>query len=314
MELGILKKLTQEYVDDYCTKNGYINKSVYIKYSEKLKLICPNNHEIQMPFSTFKRGHRCPLCYGNKKLTQEYVDEYYKSYGYTNKSVYINSKKLNTTICPNNHECKISFNSFKDGHRCFICNGNPTHTQEYVDNYFQKEGWTNHSIYKNNKTKLNVTCPEGHNQQKEFRSFVNGRRCKICHYKNNTGANNPCYKTDRTRQSRMEYLKFNIKKLHILSDDPLYQSYILSKTKAKDSSDKWRKSDFHVDHIYPRVAFIDNDLDKIYNPLIVKKICNLRENLRIITKEENGSKGGVYDSTEFLKWFENKYKSFKNIK
>jgi hypothetical protein len=106
-------------------------------------------------------------------------------------------------------------------------------------------------------------------------------------------------KKDRTISYRRRYLLTNKSDINTLKDDPNYETYLINKIK------------YSIDHIYPRVAFIDNNLDKEYNSKIVKQICNLRENLRIIPMNENKSKSGKYNQEEFMNWFNNKIKEYE---
>lgn len=87
---------------------------------------------------------------------------------------------------------------------------------------------------------------------------------------------------------------------NILKDEPLYENYIQSQKEAKESYKVWDTSKYAVDHIFPRIAFIDNNLDKIYNHKLIKEICNLRENLRIIPQKENSDKHAKYNQEEFM--------------
>ena len=126
------------------------------------------------------------------------------------------------------------------------------------------------------------------------------------------GEKHPMYNPDRTRKRRSDLLKFDYKHEIILNDDPMYNEYIEYKqisTQIKKSKYA-AKPKYSIDHIQPRVAFIDNDLDNIYGTKTIKKICNLRENLRIITKEENGHKAGKYTQEEFMTWFNEKIKEY----
>ena len=127
-----------------------------------------------------------------------------------------------------------------------------------------------------------------------------------CRNSNMFGENNPRFNKDRSRLIRIKYIQFDLTKLHILNDDPNYTNHINSQIAAKASSNIWDRSDYTVDHIFPRKAFIDNDLDNIHGPLVVKNICNLRENLRIISRKDNGKKAGKYNQEEFIEWFNSK--------
>jgi hypothetical protein len=249
-----------------------------------------------------------------KKLTNEYVFNYYNEEKYILTSIYNGAHNKDKIICPNGHHIEMRFSGFKFGYRCKKCSGKEKHSQEYIYKYYINEQYTLNSIYKNALNKDKLTCPVGHKIEIKFNDFQQGVRCKICFFKNNCGENNPKYNPDRTRQIRTEYLKFDLKRINILNDEPLYNEYINSKVEAKDSNYIWNKTSYTVDHIFPRVAFIDNNLDILYNKKLIKEICNSRDNLRIIHKKDNGSKAGKYNQEEFMKWFKIQLYLEENIK
>ena len=248
-----------------------------------------------------------------KKLTHEHVFNYYKDRGYTLNSIYLNNRIKNDLTCPKNHNCFIAFDKFQANRRCIKCSAKRERlTHEYVFNYYASKNYKMLSIYNTCSDKDELICPEGHPWSTNFDNFKSkNNRCFTCHWEKNRGENHPSFLGDRTRRGRTNYLQFDSYHLHILKDDPLYESYIQSKIEAQESGKKHEKTKYTVDHIFPRVAFIDNDLDNIYGQTIIKEICNLRENLRIIPREENGSKGGKYTQDQFLQWFEEKLSEIK---
>jgi hypothetical protein len=84
------------------------------------------------------------------------------------------------------------------------------------------------------------------------------------------------------------------------------KNYNLYETYCNPKSSKYREILYEIDHIFPRIAFIDNDIDFDYNIIIVKYIANLTENIQIILKEENSNKNGSYTKSDFIKWFNKK--------
>jgi hypothetical protein len=309
-------KLTHEDVSDYYKNNGYILTSEYKNFHYKNNLICPNNHNIDISFAKFKQGRRCRECNKFKmsekfKFSQEYVENYYKQFGYVLKSKYINNGTKNNLICPEGHNIEMIFNSFKTGYRCSKCAGVKKLDHDYVKKYYKDNNYELKSIYTNNRSKDRLICPEGHEIEMTFNNFKNqNRRCRICYLENNIGESHTRYNKDRTRRIRSNYLQFDLKKINILKDEPLYESYLLSQQEAKDSDKDWDTTKYSVDHIFPRIAFIDSNLDNLYNLTVIKEICNSRDNLRIILKEENGSKGGKYNQEEFINWFNKKLEEY----
>lgn len=303
-------QLSHDYVVKYFKKYNYIMQNTYINSKIKNDVICPVGHEIKISFNTFSRGNRCKFCANRVKYTQDFVYKFYKENGYTLNSIYKGNKNKDKLTCPVGHEILISFDTFKNKKtRCAICAGVKQLSQDFVSNYYCKYNYILKSTYKNSANHDSLVCPVGHEIKMTFSNFKNnGYRCNICYRENNFGENHPNYNPDRTRKKRALNLSFNHYKINILHDDPNYHNYLNSRKNAKKSKKIWAKSEYTIDHIYPRIAFIDNDLDEIYDRRIIKKICNLRENLRIIPKLDNMVKSSKYNQEEFMEWFNNKLK------
>ena len=118
-----------------------------------------------------------------KKLTFEEVKKYIENHGYTLLSTeYKNNKTKINIKCPKGHIFDMKFNSFKSGVRCPVCCGNQKLSYEYVKKYIENYEYKLLSkSYKNNRTKLEVMCPEGHIFSVRFNNFKNGSRCPICY-------------------------------------------------------------------------------------------------------------------------------------
>ena len=304
------RKLTQEYVFNFYGKENYFLNSIYKGALNKDKVTCPVGHNIEMTFSNFKQGYRCGKCSGNEKHTHDSVKIYYKDENYILNSIYKNCMFKDKVTCPEGHDIKMSFNGFKNQNkRCLICSGKEQHSQEYIYNYYKEYNYILNSIYNGCKNKDKVICSEGHNIEIKFDDFKQGHRCKICYFENKRGKNHPNYNKDRTRLRRANSLSFDLKNIEILKDDPLYVEYLVSYNEAKEkrlNGEYHSKSKMVVDHIFPRIAIINNNLDIIYEMNLCQKIINLRENLRIISHEHNGFKGGKYNKEEFMNWFNDK--------
>ena len=121
-----------------------------------------------------------------KKLSYDYVKEYIESYGYVLLGDYIDANSKLILQCSKGHIFLMSYNSIKQGRRCSVCFGKFKYEYSYVKKYFNNEGYTLLSdTYINNKSYLNVICPNGHQYNVIFDSFKNhGKRCKEC--SNNT--------------------------------------------------------------------------------------------------------------------------------
>jgi hypothetical protein len=123
-----------------------------------------------------------------KKLTYEYVKEYFEKEGcelLTLKEDYKNTKIKLVFKCSCNTIENKTFDNFRYIPRCKKCSRilltkNTKYDQKYVDEYFLKFGYKNNSIYKNIVDILEITCPNGHSYKSTFRVFENGCRCGIC--------------------------------------------------------------------------------------------------------------------------------------
>ena len=92
-------------------------------YYKKFKLICNNGHIFHMSLNDLLRGHRCPHCMGNAKLTLEYIKDYFRKYSYiVIDDKYINANSKLNVECPNGHQYSVRYSDFYSGKRCPMCN------------------------------------------------------------------------------------------------------------------------------------------------------------------------------------------------
>ena len=230
------------------------------------------------------------------KLTHKFVFNYYKNNDYHMNSIYKGIHDKDNITCPVGHNINIKFNNFKNmNQRCSICEGNIKYTHKFVKLYLESLNYILLSEeYNNNKQKIIIRCEQGHIYKTNFDNFKNKEaRCRTCYEINNRGEAHKSYNKDRTRKGRLKYLSFDLYKSNILKDDLNFNDYLINKNL------------YEIDHIFPRVAFIDNEFDKIYGEELCKKIANKRNNLRIIDQKYNSSKGGKYNQEEFMNWFTN---------
>lgn len=314
-------KLTQEEVEKIFSDQGCTFNDVYTNFNKSYNFICSCENDATAYIVNFKRGTRCKECSSKKmkigksnhRLDYDEVKNYIESVNYKLLSEkYTSSKDYLELLCPNEHIYRVKFSAFKySGHRCGeCCTNNQKKEYENVKNTIESvPGYILKSTeYKNIKSKLVVMCPKGHEYTVSFYSFGTlGSRCAECYYKSMCGEGHPRYKNYEDKSHRLMYLHLEKNKIHkILHDDPNYENY------KKLIKDKTGRNIYSVDHIFPKIAFIDNDLDKLYKPDVIKEICNLRENLRIILNKDNNSKNGKYDQKEFMKWFGEKINNIKD--
>jgi hypothetical protein len=117
-----------------------------------------------------------------KKLTYEFVKSSFESEGYILLSKeYRNSKQKLNYICPKGHRHSICWDNWKQGQRCFYCVGKVKPTFSLVKHSFVSEGYVLLSkVYKNNYTKLDYKCPNGHEHSITWNNWKAGWRCPYC--------------------------------------------------------------------------------------------------------------------------------------
>lgn len=301
-------------------KKLLIEEKDYINNMTKMPYICSCGNKSFISWINFKKGVSCRSC-GNEKLNKIFKKDFnliYNEYIKYNCKILIEEKDYINghtkipflcLICEN--KSYNTFNNFYSGHRCKYCSNKikQENTRLKFQNIFFEELKNDRCIildikYIDAHKPIKYICNNGHTTSINWNNYKQGKRCKQCFYINNTGENHCNFKGGKTRTKRSEYLSFDQKKICLLSDDPSYTIYLQEMNKEE-------KNKYSVDHIFPRIAFIDNNFDKIYDKYFIKRICNLRENLRIITNKENSEKRGKYNPEEFMEWFNLKLKEIK---
>ncbi|HUS51462.1 MAG TPA: hypothetical protein VMZ91_14935, partial [Candidatus Paceibacterota bacterium] len=114
------KKVKQYFEDNnyQLLEDKYINNSILMKYK------CPYGHTGEITFSSFKQGHRCSQCNGNKKYKLKEVKQHFEDNNCELlENNYINSQTKMRYKCSCGNISKIKFNKFKQGQRCQGCSG-----------------------------------------------------------------------------------------------------------------------------------------------------------------------------------------------
>jgi hypothetical protein len=205
----------------------------------------------------------------NNKYTYDYVKSYIESRGYELLSKeYINSVKNIQMKCPRNHIIEMRFGNFHNGSKCFICNGTPKHTYDYVKSFIENKGYGLLSTeYNRNSDKLSIKCDKEHIFDMTFNDFQQGSLCPDC---------NDELRGSYTRNS-IEYIRNEIEKIdgYIL----LSTEYKSNKTKLKIRCNKGHifsmcYNDFQQTHRCPKCNIsgpereIFEYIKSIYNGLI----------------------------------------------
>jgi len=184
--IGDKKRFKFEEVRQYFEdQNCELLETEYISSQIKMRYRCKcGNTKCKICFSNFKMGKRCIECSGCKKYTLEDVQQYFEDNNCKLLATeYIGAHTPMKYECScGNSDCKISFSSFKQGHRCMRCSGKEKPTFEFVYNYFkERDCLLLETEYKNAHAKMKYRCKCGNKKCKiNFSKFKSGQRCREC--------------------------------------------------------------------------------------------------------------------------------------
>jgi len=112
-------------------------------------------------------------------------------------------------MCSNGHKILIRWDHYKKGVRCKFCAGLARLTNEDIDRRLDNE-WTRLSDYVNNRTPLELICPNGHHIKMEWANYQQGKRCVLCFKENNRGSNHRSWKFWLTNEDRERLARRNL--------------------------------------------------------------------------------------------------------
>ena len=176
-------KLSYSHIKQYIEEFGYkLVSKEYRNANTKMEKVCPKGHFFEIRYNDFQQGHRCSVCYGNKKYSYNQIKEYIESFDYllVSKEYKNVGTKLNL-VCPKKHFFDMSYSCFRQGQRCPECAGVKKYSYNQIKEYIERFGYKLVSKeYKNNNVKMELVCPEGHGFEIVYSSFRRGHRCPIC--------------------------------------------------------------------------------------------------------------------------------------
>lgn len=304
-----------EYDDVYKVfkdKECELLEKVYINNRTKMKYKCVCGNEDFIALSHFKRGHKCSKCTKKpKKNTLDRIKIILEQNNYTCISTTYKGTNIPLELrCPEGHPVDMTWSNFYSaGRRCKICAGNVQKTIDEIRTFAESHDTLCISDeYINAHLKLEFKCNRNHIYKRTWNGFMYNNTCPECYKEDNYGENRPNRDVYKDRSIRIKRLSFDHRKTHILNDDSNYDIFLEYKEKSKNK--EIERNIYEIDHIHPKCAFVDNDLDIIYGSRLIQKICNLRENLRLIPHLENMSKHSKYIQEEFMAWFNEKIKEY----
>ena len=197
-KIGKDKTLTQEeFIDKAKSIYGEkydLSLVEYVNTSTKIKVICPEHGEFLVRPSNFLNGSACKCCgreiqRGKTLLTQdEFIERavavHGNKYDYS-KVIYAGTKKKVCIICPEHGEFWQKPYAHLAGQGCPKCaNNQKIDKEEFIRRAREIHGdkYDYSKVdYKNNYTKVVITCPE-HGDFKQFpHSHLQGNGCQKCY-------------------------------------------------------------------------------------------------------------------------------------
>lgn len=98
---------------------------------------------------------------------------------------YLGASKKVKILCPDNHEWEVTPSHFKNGVRCPCCRGlSKSQAKIKFFKMVESEDYKCFSDYLNNKTKVELQCPNGHIYNVRPNDFMTGHRCRSCSISN----------------------------------------------------------------------------------------------------------------------------------
>ncbi|HLD90923.1 MAG TPA: HNH endonuclease [Patescibacteria group bacterium] len=119
------KKIEYCFVRNNFEVEGYILiDKTYINAKTKMHYICPFGHKNSITWGNWVTGYRCPDCAHNAPVAFKEVKKSFEQAGYQLLTkTYINAKQKLLFICNNGHTYSMTWDRWKQGHRCRICGG-----------------------------------------------------------------------------------------------------------------------------------------------------------------------------------------------
>lgn len=179
------EKLTYDHIKTVIENVGYTLLSTeYINVQTPIIVQCEKKHQpYSVRYYNFQQGKRCPYC---KMKSYEEVKEYIENKNYrllTTKEEFKNTYTILNMVCSKGHNVRKSFNAFNQNivGCCACAVDNKRLSINFIKNIIEENGFSLISnTYKNNYTKLDICCNEGHKFKMSYNAFTNRKQCPIC--------------------------------------------------------------------------------------------------------------------------------------
>lgn len=207
------KKTTEDFIHEARKLHGNkydYSKTLYSGVADKILISCLEHGEFEQVANKHLRGQGCPICAldSKRKTGDQFIREAQKLHGNKydySKVLYKNSSSKILIVCPKHGEFKQGAQNHLRGHGCPACFFD---TQRKSKVQFIKEAKQIHGtkydyskvIYKNNDSKVIITCPEHGDFEQYVSSHLQGSGCSLCSY-------------DIQRKSKGQFIK-EARKIH----------------------------------------------------------------------------------------------------
>ena len=177
------KKLTIQLMQQLAeSRGGRCLSEIYINAHSKLTWQCAKGHEWMAIQNNVQRGHWCPRCSGNARLTIQQIHALAESRGGKCLSdIYVSMRSKLLWQCAKDHKWEAVPCNIKQGHWCAKCGGNLRLTLEQMKAIAAARGGLCLSEqYVNSSTHLLWQCKEGHQWKAVQTSVKRGSWCPVC--------------------------------------------------------------------------------------------------------------------------------------
>ena len=190
-------KYTTEEVRQIIHEKGFkLITQDYIKNNQKLEIECPRHGIFKKTLDSFKQSVLgCIKCSEQSRLEKRKnnyrdINHYIQEEGFSLLSKELEYKNNKTKLeinCPRHGIFNIKYNDFQQGHRCSKCAFEKNSIKQKND-IQEIRNWINNNtnyilisnIYKNNKTKLKLECPNHGIFKINWNHLSNDHKCPNC--------------------------------------------------------------------------------------------------------------------------------------
>lgn len=267
-------------------------------------------------FNNFQSGKRCGCGrIGIKRLSADEIKIEVEARGHQFISEeFIDGVHVVSCICKcgNKRQCELRTLRVSN---CAECrNRKATLDYEQIKQYFSSQGCELlEKEYKNARTKLRYKCVCGNESYIVYDSFKRGNRCKNCGVKKISdkvsGDKHPNWNPDRVqaaynvkfRKLCCSLVKNVLKQFASSKTDKTFKllgygpAELQQRIQSHPNWSKVKDSKWHVDHIFPIKAFLDNEIFDL-------SLVNCLDNLQPLSEQENFAKHDNYSQNDFLMW------------